>query len=128
MLAISTIHHFSLCVSDLARSRHFYGEVLGLRELPRPPFQFEGAWYEVGDRQLHLIVRPGATTLRGITTIDPGDGHVALRVASYRGAVAHLREQGVACRELPTNVTPWPQVFVADPDGNQIELNAEQLD
>lgn len=128
MLAISTIHHFSLCVSDLTRSRHFYGDVLGLRELPRPAFNFEGAWYEVGDRQLHLIVRPGATTLRGITTIDPGDGHVALRVASYRAAVAYLHERGVACREFPTNVTPWPQVFITDPDGNQIELNAEQLD
>jgi catechol 2,3-dioxygenase-like lactoylglutathione lyase family enzyme len=128
MLVIATIHHFSLCVSDLARARHFYGDVLGLRELPRPPFHFEGAWYEVGDRQLHLIVRPDATTMRGITTIDPGDGHVALRVASYRDAVAHLHAHGVACREFPTNVTPWPQVFVADPDGNQIELNAERLD
>jgi catechol 2,3-dioxygenase-like lactoylglutathione lyase family enzyme len=128
MLAIATIHHFSLCVTDLARSRHFYGAVLGLPELPRPPFDFDGAWYEVGDRQLHLIVRPAATTLRGITTVDPGEGHVALRVPSYRAAVAHLHEHGVACRELPTNTTPWPQVFFTDPDGNQIELNAEQLD
>jgi catechol 2,3-dioxygenase-like lactoylglutathione lyase family enzyme len=128
MLAIETIHHFSVCVTDLARARRFYGGVLGLRELPRPSFHVDGAWYEVGVRQLHLIVRPDATTLRGITAIEPGDGHVALRVASYRDAVAHLHERGVACREFPTNVTPWPQVFVADPDGNQIELNAERLE
>ena len=128
MLAIETIHHFSVCVSDLARARQFYGGTLGLRELPRPVFHFAGAWYEVGDRQLHLIVKPGATTLRGITAIDPGDGHVALRVASYREAVAHLQALGVARREFPSNVTPWPQVFIADPDGNQIELNAERLD
>ncbi len=128
MLAVETIHHFSVCVSDLARAKHFYGDVLGLRELPRPAFTFAGAWYAVGDRQLHLIVRPAATTLRGTVAIDPGDGHVALRVGSYRDAVAYLHARGVACREFPTNVTPWPQVFVADPDGNQIELNAERLD
>src|SRR4051812_45891828 len=128
MLAIETIHHFSLCVTDLARARHFYGDVLGLRELPRPSFHFDGAWYEVGDRQLHLIVRPSATTLRGTTAIEPGDGHVALRVSSYSGAVSHLEQHGIARREFPTNVTPWPQVFVTDPDGNQIELNADRLD
>jgi catechol 2,3-dioxygenase-like lactoylglutathione lyase family enzyme len=128
MLAIETIHHVSLCVTDLAQARHFYGGVLGLRELARPAFQFEGAWYEVGDRQLHLLVKPAATTLRGVTTLDPGDGHVALRVASYHATVAHLHQHGVVCRELPVNVTPWPQIFIADPDGNLIELNAERLD
>ena len=36
MLEIETIHHFSVCVTDLARARQFYGGTLGLRELPRP--------------------------------------------------------------------------------------------
>jgi glyoxylase I family protein len=36
MLEIETLHHVSLTVTDLARARTFYGEVLGLPELERP--------------------------------------------------------------------------------------------
>ena len=128
MLALETFHHVALCVTDLARAKQFYGGVLGLTELPRPDFDFPGAWYALGASQLHLIVHPSPLTLRGTTAIDFRDGHVALRVASYRDAVTHLRAHGVFCVESPHNKTPWPQVFVADPDGNLIEFNADRLD
>lgn len=36
-------HHVSFAVADLARSRHFYGNVLGLAELPRPEMGLGGA-------------------------------------------------------------------------------------
>jgi catechol-2,3-dioxygenase len=32
----------------------------------------------------------------------------------------------VACVESPRNMTPWAQIYVTDPDGNVIELNAER--
>ena len=56
MLVVEGLHHVAVSVTDLERAQHFYGEVLGFRELERPPFDFPGAWYELGDRQLHLIV------------------------------------------------------------------------
>jgi catechol-2,3-dioxygenase len=34
----------------------------------------------------------------------------------------------VPIRDRPHNLTPWPQIYVTDPDGNVIELNAERLD
>ena len=40
MIVIESLHHVSVTVTDLARARQFYGDVLGLRELPRPPFDF----------------------------------------------------------------------------------------
>ena len=129
MVAVEEIHHTAVIVTDLARARQFYGGVLGLRELPRPDFGFGGVWYRIGAHQeLHLIVYPEARAVRGTTSIDGRDGHFALRVSSYAGMLAHLRAHGIACRELPVNLTPWAQIYVTDPDGNVIELNADRPD
>ena len=128
MIEVETLHHISISVTDLDRARHFYGDLLGLTEIPRPAFDFAGAWYRLGDRQLHLIVHPGTRTLRQTTTIDSRDAHFGVRVRSYRGTLEHLAKWGIVFRDKPQSMTPWPQIFVTDPDGNVIELNAEGLD
>lgn len=125
MIDVEALHHAAVIVTDVDRAKRFYGGVLGLRELPRPDFGFGGVWYRVGAHQeLHLIVYPEARTVRGTTAIDGRDGHVALRVGSYARTLDHLRAHGIACRELPDNPTPYAQIYVTDPDGNVIELNA----
>lgn len=128
MLVVETLHHVSIPVRDLERSKHFYGQLLGLPEIARPPFDFPGAWYQLGDRQLHLIVNSSAGTLRESSDVDSRDGHYAIRIRSYRETLDHLRAQGIPCRERPKNLTPWPQIYVVDPDGNVLELNAARLD
>jgi catechol 2,3-dioxygenase-like lactoylglutathione lyase family enzyme len=127
VIDIESLHHVSVCVTDLARARHFYTDVLGLVEKPRPDFGFGGVWYQVGaDRQLHLIVHEAPGTLRGTRAIDVRDGHLALRVASYSDTVEHLKAHGVEVLELPVNKTPWAQIYVTDPDGNVIEFNSDR--
>ena len=128
MIEVEALHNVSISVTELGRAKQFYGDVLGLREIHRPAFDFAGAWYQVGDRQLHLIVHPGTRTLRKTTEIDTRDGHYGLRVRSYRQTLEHLDARGVAYRDKPRNRTPWPQIYVTDPDGNVIELNAERID
>ena len=124
---ITRLHHAAVCVTDIARSKRFYAEVLGLREVPRPDFGFPGAWYEFGDgSQLHLIVHDTPLALRGTTAIDTRDGHLALRVDSYEATLAHLKRQGVDHIAQWDNKTPWAQIYVTDPDGNIVELNAER--
>jgi catechol 2,3-dioxygenase-like lactoylglutathione lyase family enzyme len=124
---IIRLHHAAVCVTDIARSKRFYAEVLGLREVARPDFDFPGAWYEFGDgSQLHLIVHDTPLALRGTTTIDTRDGHLALRVDSYEATLAHLTRQGVDHVAQWDNKTPWAQIYVTDPDGNIVELNAER--
>jgi catechol 2,3-dioxygenase-like lactoylglutathione lyase family enzyme len=126
MIQIETLHHVGLVVTDLTAAKAFYGGMLGLQELPRPAFDFGGAWYALNDRQLHLIVHPPALALRGTNEIDPRDGHVALRVADFEAALGHLKAHGVPVRASRNNLTPWAQIYVTDPDGNVIELNAER--
>jgi catechol 2,3-dioxygenase-like lactoylglutathione lyase family enzyme len=120
------MHHVGLTVTDLARAKHFYGEILGLTEIARPPFDFGGAWYEIGDRQLHLIVHPPTRTLRGTREIDRRDGHLAFWVRSYDETLQYLRGHNIDCLESPHNVTPWAQIYVTDPDGNVVEFTAER--
>jgi catechol 2,3-dioxygenase-like lactoylglutathione lyase family enzyme len=128
MIDIESLHHVSVSVTDLGRAKEFYGNVLGLVEIRRPAFDFPGAWYRAGDHQLHLIAHPGATTHRNSGVIDSRDRHFALRVRNYGDALEHLTARGVPYRAKPENLTEQPQIYVADPDGNVIELNAERLD
>lgn len=125
---IESVHHVALCVTDLERAKRFYGGVLGLTEIERPPFDFGGAWYQLGDGQLHLIVHGPAKTLRGTRDIDSRDSHVAIRVSSYRQTLEHLKAHGIECLASPRNLTPWAQIYVTDPDGHVIEFNAERVD
>ena len=134
---ITVLHHVSLPVADLERSRRFYREVLRLEEIARPPFPFPGAWFRLGDRELHLVAGQ-AEAVRGATGTDPRQLHFAVRVASYRAALQQLRERGY--REdrdegdprrvlaLPHSVVGYPQLYVLDPDRHLIEINAEGLD
>jgi len=124
MITVEGIHHVSLIVTDLERAKTFYRDVIGLREIERPPFDFPGAWFAVGGtgQQLHLIVHRGETKREG--GIDTRDGHFALRVTDYDAALAWLERCGVAYKANRESITGFAQIFVLDPDRNVVELNA----
>jgi catechol 2,3-dioxygenase-like lactoylglutathione lyase family enzyme len=67
-------HHIALSVTDMDRATWFYSEVLGLEKIERPPFDFGGAWYQLGEHTLHLIVHPPTRTLRHSMEIGPREG------------------------------------------------------
>src|ERR1051326_9574928 len=117
------LHHVTISVTDLERAKSFYAAVLGLDERERPAFDFPGAWYDLGDRQLHLVVHEETKTLRGTTKVDPRDAHFALRVNDFESMLERLRSHGFDVVESRVNPTLWMQMYTTDPDGNVIELN-----
>ncbi|HET7559614.1 MAG TPA: VOC family protein [Limnochordia bacterium] len=124
-IQVQHCHHVAFAITDTARAKAFYGGLLGLREIARPAFAFDGVWYDLGgDQQLHLIVYPKAKTLRHDLAPDGLDAHLALRVADYDQALAALQAAGLTVRANPDSITGWAQMFCTDPDGNVIELNA----
>ena len=128
MIRVDAVHHVALGVTDLARARRFYADVLGLEEIPRPDFDFDGAWYRAGPQQIHLIVTSAADAATRRAALETRGRHLALRVRSYRETLDHFRALGIPSIDRPRNKTPWPQIYVGDPDGNVIELSADGLD
>jgi catechol 2,3-dioxygenase-like lactoylglutathione lyase family enzyme len=111
---IAQIDHCSVLITDVERSRHFYGQVLGLKEIAKPrTFDFTVVWFDLGNQHLHLLLKDRPDT------ISPR--HFALRVADAAAARAHFGALGIATQET----TPIPgadRFFIQDPDGNRIEI------
>jgi catechol 2,3-dioxygenase-like lactoylglutathione lyase family enzyme len=125
------LDHAALIVSDPEAARAFYVGVLGLEEIPRPgSFAFPGLWLAIGERQLHLIgeSRPGRARATH-PGYDPDElavgfaSHFALEVDDLEAFVAIVRERGATIVGGPRPRGDGViQAYVADPDGNVVEL------
>src|SRR5215471_16942954 len=113
-LAVTQIDHCSVIITDVERSRRFYRDVLGLKEIPKPStFDFVVVWFDLGNQHVHLLLKDKPDT------ISPR--HFALRVKDVAAARSYFRGHGVPIQET----TPIPgadRFFIADPDGNRIEI------
>jgi catechol 2,3-dioxygenase-like lactoylglutathione lyase family enzyme len=113
-------HHVSLIVADIARSREFYGGLLGLEEIERPDFGFPGAWYQAGSVQVHLLEPPpGRDAGRPPAELTPLAAHLAFEVLDYEATAAKFEAAGMPMMGLGAEVG---QLFVRDPDGNVLEF------
>ena len=113
-LQVSQIDHCSVLITDVAKSRHFYRDVLGLKEVPKPKtFDFVALWFDLGNTQLHLLLKDKPDT------ISPR--HFALRVANVAAARAYFQQRDVPTQET-TLIPGADRFFINDPDGNRIEI------
>jgi glyoxylase I family protein len=88
-LPITQIDHVSVIITDVERSRTFYRDLLGLREIPKPrTFDFVVLWFDLGHQHLHLLLKDRPDTL--------SPRHFALRVTDARQARVHFHAHGVA--------------------------------
>jgi catechol 2,3-dioxygenase-like lactoylglutathione lyase family enzyme len=113
-MRITNLDHVTVIVTDVERSRRFYREVLGLRELPPPyTFNFVVIWFDLGGQYLHLLhkLEPDVLSPR----------HFALGVADAVAARDHFRTNGLTIDET-VRIPNADRFFIRDPDGNRIEL------
>jgi catechol 2,3-dioxygenase-like lactoylglutathione lyase family enzyme len=113
------LHHVQLaapagCEED---ARRFFGELLGLEELPKPESVAGrgGVWFRAGAQELHVGVEREFSPAR--------KAHPAFAVADVDALRARLDAAGVATEDAP-GIPGLARFYVADPWGNRIELTA----
>ena len=116
-LPIIGIDHVQIAVPRAleAECLRFYREVFGFPELPKPP-EFRGrggAWFQVGNLQMHVDVDPQAS--------PKSKRHVCFLVEDLATAKAAITRHGIGIEEESV-AEGLSRIFIRDPAGNRIEI------
>ncbi len=112
--------HTAILVTDLERSEHFYGKVLGLSKIDRS-LKYSGAWYQVGNYQIHLVVATTVPT-ENLNEKWGRNPHIAFSVADLDAAKLELLNHHY---RIQASASGRAALFTQDPDGNIIELSQQ---
>jgi catechol 2,3-dioxygenase-like lactoylglutathione lyase family enzyme len=103
-----------------AEARRFYGELLGLEEVPKPPALASrgGAWFACGEQQLHVGVaqefEPARKAHPALRLTDAGEVDALAERLSHAGVVVRWDDDLPGARRF----------YAEDPWGNRLELLA----
>jgi catechol 2,3-dioxygenase-like lactoylglutathione lyase family enzyme len=116
-MPIQRIDHVQLAMprGEEAAARRFYGEILGLKEIPKPEALAGrgGVWFELGNTQLHLGVDPEFRAAK--------KAHVGFEASDLEAIAARCQAAGYETRP-DDNLPDRRRFFVDDAFGNRLEL------
>jgi glyoxylase I family protein len=119
MIEIVSCLHVAVMVANLDRAIGFYSDVLGLKRVDRA-LNYPGAWYQIGDIQLHLIQDLNYIPSNQIDlTVSTRNPHVAFGVRDLEAAKQQLLAANCAVKMSNSGRAA---LFTQDPDANIIEL------
>ncbi|MGB3297135.1 MAG: VOC family protein [Phormidesmis sp.] len=109
--------HVAIQVSNLEQAEAFYSRIIGLQKIERK-LTFAGAWYQIGDFQLHLIVSEWAK--HPIREAKWGrHPHITFAIHDLESIKQTLSQQAVP---FQMSSSGRAALFIKDPDGNVVEL------
>jgi catechol 2,3-dioxygenase-like lactoylglutathione lyase family enzyme len=124
-MRVLDIDHAAIKMARLAETRAFFVEVLGPKVGRRPAFDLAGAWLYAGDKDVvHLVDTEHDKLPSPAASIN----HFALRGADFDKALERTRELGVPYEADTTPGGDLRQIYVTDPNGVRVELNAPGQD
>ena len=115
---VTALHHVNVTVPASLEdaTKRFYGSVLGLKQIPKPPgSRASGAWYEIGRNQLHLSVEDE-------NNAPLASRHVCFTVSDLSVAEKSFRDAGVVIIPDSRPVPGTSRFYVRDPGGNLLEI------
>lgn len=116
-------HHVAIYTRDLARLEAFYTQVLGFPVVRR--WDSAGiVFVDAGGLWLELTRQDAPDDGSRPRALDQGVGinHLALQVGDVERSFQKLVEQGVRVLSAPVDYESVRVAFLADPDGNVLEL------
>ena len=116
---IYSINHSSLIVANLDKSLAFYSGILGLQQVERPDLGFPGAWFQLGEQQIHLLELENPDPTTGRPEHGGRDRHVALNALALAPIQDILNQAGIT---YTMSKSGRRALFCRDPDGNAIEI------
>ena len=131
-MPLTELNHYFVRAKDLERSRHFYCDILGFEEMPRPEFPFPGYWLGVnGKIQVHMGLDGIAdsdvyyfgTTAQSARNNSGVVDHIAFMATEPEKFSQRFGKAGLPSRNRYIAPIQLFQIFVTDPDGLTIELN-----
>jgi glyoxylase I family protein len=115
---IKQIGHICIHTNDLAKTHHFYTEVLGLEQT----FDFVRDGAPFG-----YYIQFGNNTFIEVFKGEPGEigniAHVAIEVEGMDELIQRIKEHGVEIGEKTLGGDNSWQVWVTDPNGVRIEFH-----
>ncbi len=120
--------HDAILVEDVDASADFYGNILGLKEIPNGGLPDHIRWFALGDDvQIHLIESDEVPEKnKGV--------HLALHTDKLPDLMEFLKSKNIHFENWPgeagtTNTRPdgIKQIYFQDPDGYWIEVNDNQF-
>ena len=126
---VKQIDHVTLVVRDVEASRQFYVGLLGMREVARPAFSFDGAWFQAGNTLIHLIKEHDKSGPAGypveVLVRSSRNHHFAFQVEDARASAEKLQSLGITLLD-DAKLRPdgAVQVFLTDPDHHVVELSS----
>jgi len=114
------LHHGSLIVQDLAQAINFYCHIIGFeQDQQRPEMAFKGAWLNVGEQQIHLLVLPETEQKLNQPEHAGRDRHLAIHVTRIE-----IIKQNLEDNQIPFTMSRSGReaLFCRDPDGNGLEF------
>ncbi len=117
MIDVQRVDYIRVPVKDIEEAKHFYGEILGLRQSPNSPAE---DWVEYEAGNVTLAVMTPHTHDYEFSPLPPGT--LALRVADVAEAKSKLEAAGLEVNDM------WDSgvcrgAGTCDPSGNPILLH-----
>jgi glyoxylase I family protein len=139
------LHHVNVTSDDMSLLTNFYGNALGLNQLPSPAMiatsknadkdiDGDAEWdtaakfFDAGDPnelQIHATQRQPYLAAQEGHSVNPLiGGHFAFRTDDIEAIKARLTEHNIPFDDWGIwSVEGWHQIFFTDPAGNMIEIH-----